>query len=72
MQVVFVGPFEHHSNLLPWREVGATVVWIQENAQGLADIDDLEEKLEVSTHAHADLNLISSGPVQQSLVEVPI
>lgn len=23
MQVVFVSPFEHHSNLLPWREIGA-------------------------------------------------
>ena len=26
--VVFVGPFEHHSNLLPWREAGCTVVTI--------------------------------------------
>lgn len=24
-QVVFAGPFEHHSNLLPWRELGAKV-----------------------------------------------
>ena len=24
-QIVFVGPFEHHSNLLPWKEVGAEV-----------------------------------------------
>lgn len=23
--VVFHGPFEHHSNLLPWREIGAKV-----------------------------------------------
>ena len=23
--VVFVGPFEHHSNLLPWREIAAYV-----------------------------------------------
>lgn len=23
--VVFVGPCEHHSNLLPWREIGAKV-----------------------------------------------
>ena len=22
-QIVFVSPFEHHSNLLPWREIGA-------------------------------------------------
>ena len=25
VQVVFVSPFEHHSNLLPWREMGAEV-----------------------------------------------
>ena len=23
VQVVFVSPFEHHSNLLPWRDIGA-------------------------------------------------
>ena len=53
MQVVFVGPFEHHSNLLPWREIGATVIWIKENDQGLADISDLEEKLKVSVQNRA-------------------
>lgn len=25
-QIVFVGPFEHHSNLLPWKELGAEVI----------------------------------------------
>ena len=29
--VVFVGPFEHHSNLLPWRESCAKVVHIRES-----------------------------------------
>ena len=24
-QVVFVGPFEHHSNILPWKETGTRV-----------------------------------------------
>src|SRR4029453_17258730 len=32
--VVFVGPFEHHSNLLPWRESAAEVVAIGEDAAG--------------------------------------
>ncbi len=27
--VVLLGPFEHHSNLLPWRETGATIVSIK-------------------------------------------
>ena len=25
--VVFSGPFEHHSNLLPWRDIGAKVFY---------------------------------------------
>ena len=32
--VVFVGPFEHHSNELPWRESLATVVVIPEDEDG--------------------------------------
>lgn len=43
--VVFVGPYEHHSNELPWRESIATVVEITEDADGHVDLVDLEEKL---------------------------
>jgi len=28
--VVLVGPYEHHANILPWREAGCTVVTIPE------------------------------------------
>jgi len=35
--VVFIGPFEHHSNELPWRESIADVVVIQEDADGHID-----------------------------------
>ncbi len=48
--VVFVGPFEHHSNELPWRESIADVVVIHENADGRVDVDDLTAQLE----AYAD------------------
>ena len=47
-QVVFVSPFEHHANLLPWREAGAEVVWVAEDGSGRTDIVDLEHKLQVS------------------------
>ncbi|CAM9366258.1 unnamed protein product [Ascophyllum nodosum] len=43
--VVFIGPFEHHSNILPWRESYADVVQISENAAGGVNADDLESKL---------------------------
>jgi selenocysteine lyase/cysteine desulfurase len=44
--VVFVGPYEHHSNELPWRESIADVVVIGEDADGHIDLADLERQLE--------------------------
>jgi selenocysteine lyase/cysteine desulfurase len=43
--VVFIGPFEHHSNELPWRESIADVVVIQEDADGHVDLRHLGEEL---------------------------
>ncbi|MGB0091699.1 MAG: aminotransferase class V-fold PLP-dependent enzyme [Solirubrobacteraceae bacterium] len=43
--VVFIGPYEHHSNELPWRESVAEVVVIGEDADGRLDVDDLEHEL---------------------------
>jgi selenocysteine lyase/cysteine desulfurase len=48
--IVFVGPFEHHSNELPWRESIADVVVIPEDADGHVDLVRLEAELV----AHAD------------------
>jgi selenocysteine lyase/cysteine desulfurase len=42
---VFVGPFEHHSNILPWREAGAKVIRIGEAEDGTVDLEDLELQL---------------------------
>jgi selenocysteine lyase/cysteine desulfurase len=44
--VVFIGPFEHHSNELPWRESIADVVTINEDADGHVDLAQLEAELE--------------------------
>jgi selenocysteine lyase/cysteine desulfurase len=43
--VVFIGPFEHHSNELPWRESIADVVVIPEDHRGNIDVDSLERAL---------------------------
>jgi selenocysteine lyase/cysteine desulfurase len=43
--VVFVGPYEHHSNELPWRESIADVVVIGEDSDGHVDLADLEGQL---------------------------
>jgi selenocysteine lyase/cysteine desulfurase len=43
--VVFIGPFEHHSNELPWRESIADVVVIHEDADGHIDLEHLAAEL---------------------------
>ena len=43
--VVFIGPFEHHSNELPWRESIADVVVIPEDQDGHIDAARLEAEL---------------------------
>ncbi len=43
--VVFVGPYEHHSNELPWRESIADVVVISADADGHIDQADLAAQL---------------------------
>jgi selenocysteine lyase/cysteine desulfurase len=44
--VVFIGPYEHHSNELPWRESIADVVAIPEDADGHLDVEVLHQRLE--------------------------
>ena len=43
--VVFIGPYEHHSNELPWRESIADVVVISEDHDGHVDQAQLETEL---------------------------
>jgi len=43
--VVFIGPYEHHSNELPWRESIADLVTIPEDHDGQIDLAALEAAL---------------------------
>src|SRR6478672_5415207 len=52
--VVFIGPFEHHSNELPWRESICDVVTIPEDRDGHIDVAALEQRLV----EHADRPLL--------------
>ncbi|NOD62325.1 MULTISPECIES: aminotransferase class V-fold PLP-dependent enzyme [unclassified Ruegeria] len=52
--VVLIGPYEHHSNILPWRESKAQVIEIPEDESGGVDLQALESALE----AHADADLL--------------
>ncbi|MBL3596942.1 aminotransferase class V-fold PLP-dependent enzyme [Rhodovulum sulfidophilum] len=53
--VVFVGPYEHHSNDLPWRESGAKLVRIPLDAAGTLCLETLGR--EIAAHAGAGLIL---------------
>ena len=44
--VVFIGPYEHHSNDLPWRESIADLVRIPEDRDGHIDLTVLAEELD--------------------------
>ena len=47
---MFLGPYEHHSNELPWRESIAEVVPIRADGEGRVDVDHLAYEL----RRHAD------------------
>ncbi len=53
--IVFVGPYEHHSNELPWRESIADVVTIPEDADGHVDLEAL--RTELARHAGRPLRI---------------
>lgn len=42
---VLIGPYEHHSNILPWRESGALVIEIPEAVEGGPDMGALRAAL---------------------------
>ncbi|WHZ38157.1 aminotransferase class V-fold PLP-dependent enzyme [Sagittula sp. MA-2] len=53
--VVFVGPYEHHSNDLPWRESGASIERIPLNTDGAICLETLEARL--AAHPDAPLKI---------------
>ncbi|MDA2979185.1 MAG: aminotransferase class V-fold PLP-dependent enzyme [Actinomycetota bacterium] len=53
--VVFIGPFEHHSNELPWRESIADVVKIGEDGDG--HIDQVQLEAELAKYEHRPLKI---------------
>jgi selenocysteine lyase/cysteine desulfurase len=43
--LILIGPYEHHSNILPWRESGAEVIEIAEAETGGPDLASLQDAL---------------------------
>ncbi|KAF9601543.1 hypothetical protein IFM89_020371 [Coptis chinensis] len=50
--VVFVGPYEHHSNLLSWRQSLAEIVEIGVDEDGLVDMEMLRRELSSSKYSN--------------------
>ena len=59
--VVFVGPWEHHSNEMPWRESVADVVRIGEDPRGGVDLGHLERELVRHADRRTRIGSFSAG-----------
>ena len=59
--VVFIGPYEHHSNELPWRESIAEVVAIGLDSQGQIDQKQLEQQLCIFKHRKVKIGSFSAA-----------
>lgn len=59
--VVLIGPYEHHSNLLPWRESGAETIEIPEGAEGGPDMEALEAALVSAADAELVVGAFSAA-----------
>lgn len=57
---VFIGPFEHHSNMLLWREALCELVVIPEDSAGRVDLAGLERELKARRQADPQRMLIGS------------
>src|SRR4051812_34857004 len=60
--VVFIGPYEHHSNEIPWRESIADVVTIRQDVDRGVDCDDLRAPLEKHAARPPEIGSFSAAP----------
>ncbi len=59
--LVLIGPYEHHSNELPWRESQVELVRISLNKDGHIDIAELEQVLIASVHRPVKIGSFSAA-----------
>jgi selenocysteine lyase/cysteine desulfurase len=67
---VIIGPYEHHSNILPWRESGAEVIEIAEAVDGGPDIAELEQALRAAPEALTICSLSAASNITGILSDV--
>jgi len=66
--VVFIGPYEHHSNELPWRESTADLVVIPLDSNGQIDFEVLDSKLQEYSERPLKIGSFSAASVATSAV----
>lgn len=59
--VVLSGPYEHHSNVLPWRDCGAEVIEVAEAAGGGPDMAALDAALDAAHGAECVIGAFSAA-----------
>lgn len=69
--VVFIGPYEHHSNILPWRESGARVVEIAEAPEGGPDLAALATALADAPNGALKIGAFSAASNVTGIVTDP-
>ncbi|WP_252258315.1 aminotransferase class V-fold PLP-dependent enzyme [Erythrobacter aurantius] len=68
--VVLVGPYEHHSNLLPWRESMADVIELPESPSGGPDMAELEASLVEHSGRHIIAAFSAGSNVTGALTDI--
>lgn len=67
--VVLTGPYEHHSNILPWRETGAEVIEVPEADHGGVDQAELTRALERAQGAASIVGTFSAASNVTGILE---
>ncbi len=68
---VIIGPYEHHSNILPWRESGAELIEIAESPNGGPDLEQLSQALAASHGALTICAFSAASNVTGIIADVP-
>ncbi|ODN00408.1 putative cysteine desulfurase [Orchesella cincta] len=59
--IAFVGPYEHHSNILPWREAASKVIQIPLDIYGNLDVNFLHAKLKFESEKRSKKDKLLVG-----------
>ncbi len=70
--VVFIGPYEHHANILPWRESRAKVIEIPECPEGGPCLNSLKSALEEHKDASLKIGSFSAASNVTGIITDPI